>query len=498
MKIKLPPTVPLLSLLVAGSFQFTPAGAQSTMFTYQGRLNIGINPAGGTYDLRFTLFDAATLGTAQGGALTNAGLVLSNGLFTVPLDFGNQFPGADRWLEIGVRSNGGGSFSTLSPRQKLTPEPYTIFAQHATALANGAAVGSGTGNTVTNGAHFSFIGGGYQNLSGADNGIVGGGQQNANLGPWGFVGGGAGNTNYGSYGVICGGGLNAANGIYAMIGAGYGNLVSGTYSVVPGGLGNTASGDGSFAAGEHAQALHQGAFVWSDSQTGPFASTGQDQFLIRATGGVGIGTAAPVAPLHVRDRNPSGECLVLGVDPHAGGYTALSLGVSAVTNGYAWLQGIKSSGSAYGDLILNPSSGNVGIGISTPATALHVIGTVTATAFNPASDRNLKENFTPVRPREVLDKVAALPISRWNFIGDAATPHVGPMAQDFHAAFGLGTDDRHIATVDGDGVALAAIQGLNQKLEERTQKLESENAELRRELASIKELLDNLATNHNQ
>jgi hypothetical protein len=72
------------------------------------------------------------------------------------------------------------------------------------------------------------------------------------------------------------------------------------------------------------------------------------------------------------------------------------------------------------------------------------------------------------------------------------------MAQDFHAAFGLGTDDRHIATVDGDGVALAAIQGLNQKLEERTQKLESENAELRRELASIKELLDNLATNHNQ
>src|SRR6185295_6710764 len=98
--------------------------------------------------------------------------------------------------------------------------------------------------------------------------------------------------------------------------------------------------------------------------------------------------------------------------------------------------------------------------------------TVCATSFLPCSDRNLKENFTAVSPREVLDKVATLTVSRWNFKGDAATPHVGPMAQDFHAAFGLGTDDKHIATVDADGVALAAIQGLNQKVEDRSQKSE--------------------------
>jgi hypothetical protein len=124
-------------------------------------------------------------------------------------------------------------------------------------------------------------------------------------------------------------------------------------------------------------------------------------------------------------------------------------------------------------------------------------GTVTATAFNPPSDRNLKENFQPVSALDVLNKVATMPNSRWNFIGDEATPHVGPMAQDFHAAFGLGTDDKHIATVDAAGVALAAIQGLNEKVEVRSQKaeisiqkLEEENAELKARLEKIEQLLN--------
>jgi hypothetical protein len=121
-------------LLSFASFAFFSvyAFAQSTSFTYQGRLDDGANPANGLYDLRFAICDDASGGAPQGDTVTNAATAVSNGLFTVTLDFGNQFPGADRWLEIGVRTNGGGTFSTLSPRQQLTATPYAITAGNLT------------------------------------------------------------------------------------------------------------------------------------------------------------------------------------------------------------------------------------------------------------------------------------------------------------------------------------------------------------------------------
>src|SRR5664279_4251740 len=82
------------------------AQAQGTAFTYQGRLNDGVNPANGSYDLRFAVYDSLTIGTQQGNPVTNSATAGSNGLFTVVLDFGNQYPGANRWLEIAVRTNG--------------------------------------------------------------------------------------------------------------------------------------------------------------------------------------------------------------------------------------------------------------------------------------------------------------------------------------------------------------------------------------------------------
>jgi len=78
-----------------------------------------------------------------------------------------------------------------------------------------------------------------------------------------------------------------------------------------------------------------------------------------------------------------------------------------------------------------------------------------------------------------------LPLTTWNFKVDSATKHLGPMAQDFYAAFGVGPDDKHIATVDADGVALAAIQGLNQKLEQK----ETEVRELKQRLEALERIV---------
>jgi len=232
--------------------------------------------------------------------------------------------------------------------------------------------------------------------------------------------------------------------------------------------------------------------------------------VLRDTGNVGVGSATPLHRLHignygtvptinpalpkavVENTNENGRATLIAV---AGPGTTSStnrveVALEADENQRIALLGTMSAHPLQirvGNVtrMLFNTNGNTGIGTTAPVSALQVVGTVTATAFNPTSDRNLKENFVPVSPRDVLEKVAALPISRWNFKGDAATPHVGPMAQDFHAAFGLGTDERHIATVDADGVALAALQGLNQKVEEQR----AENAELRQAVNELKQLV---------
>src|ERR1700723_846769 len=102
MKIKL--TLTMLAVLV-GVHQ---AAAQGTVFTYQGQLTDGSQPANGTnYGMVYYLYNVPTGGTALGN-LGIASITVSNGLFTTPLDFGSQFDGTPRWLEISVQKNGGG------------------------------------------------------------------------------------------------------------------------------------------------------------------------------------------------------------------------------------------------------------------------------------------------------------------------------------------------------------------------------------------------------
>ena len=107
-----------------------------------------------------------------------------------------------------------------------------------------------------------------------------------------------------------------------------------------------------------------------------------------------------------------------------------------------------------------------------------------------SSDRELKENFAPVDARDILQRVVDLPVTSWNFKGDAATPHIGPMAQDFYSSFHLGTDEKHIGTVDEAGVALAAIQGLNAVVKEKDAKI----ADLERRVTEMEEKLNRIVS----
>src|SRR5262249_60807399 len=106
-----------------------------------------------------------------------------------------------------------------------------------------------------------------------------------------------------------------------------------------------------------------------------------------------------------------------------------------------------------------------------------------------SSDRNMKENLEPVDAGAVLEKVSRLPILKWSAKGaDPNVRHVGPMAQDFKAAFGLGDDEKLISTIDLDGVALAAIQGLNEKERGAAAEIEDlkrRNAELEERLRAL-------------
>jgi hypothetical protein len=125
---------PLLVMLVL----LAPATqAQTTAFTYQGKLTDAGNPANGNYDLQFKLFDAVSGGAQIGSSLTSTNVSVVAGIFTVTLDFGSAaFSGANRFLEISVRLTGSGSFTTLSPRQAITSTPYAIQSLNAINATN--------------------------------------------------------------------------------------------------------------------------------------------------------------------------------------------------------------------------------------------------------------------------------------------------------------------------------------------------------------------------
>jgi hypothetical protein len=143
----------ILLVLFAVVFCFYSVGLAEpvgTAFTYQGRLIDNNEPADGLYDFQFKLYDANSAGNKLGTDINKPEADVIDGYFTVELDFGSAFDGNNRWLEIGVRpgeQNDPCVYTFLSPRQKLTPTPYALYAKTSGGVAGGI-TGSGTANYI--------------------------------------------------------------------------------------------------------------------------------------------------------------------------------------------------------------------------------------------------------------------------------------------------------------------------------------------------------------
>jgi len=235
------------------------------------------------------------------------------------------------------------------------------------------------------------VGGGYHNYASDDYATIGGGYFNTASAISATVSGGVSNTASGNAATIGGGEDNTVTSTHGTIGGGLNNTVTSDYGTVPGGQDNKAGGQWSFAAGYKAEANHQGTFVWADSQGSAFASTANNQFLIRAAGGVGIGTATPDRRLDILDAsNPQ-------------------------------LRLTRTDGTVYadfqvdsnGDLVMNvdgqsnqlvlDDSGSVGIGTSQPGptATLDVSGTVRCNVLHIDGGADLAEPFEIVGAENV-------------------------------------------------------------------------------------------------
>lgn len=363
-----------------------------------------------------------------------------------------------------------------------------------------ATVGGGYSNAAL--SDYNFIGGGFDNVTaGAGSSVVGGSENSATGGVNNFIGGGLLNE------------MDSPNN-YSVISGGRENYTSADYAMIPGGYQNEVTGDYGFAAGRRAKSLHNGSFVWGDSTNSDIESTGLNQFLVRASGGMGLNTNVPLANFHVRSLvldigSPSvfnedvlieDNDAVLGLYSGGGGDWSSGVVLGEVDDfgvlADKWAIARQTVGSSsrlqltYGtsenyaansQVVSINKTGQVGIGII-PFFPLHMSSgahcSVGGTWTN-ASSKSLKENFVQVDRHDILNRLMSMPISRWNYKSEGDTvEHIGPMAEDFAAAFETGEHDTSIATVDADGVAIASIQALYEIIQEKDDEIRELNARL--------------------
>jgi hypothetical protein len=284
--------------------------------------------------------------------------------------------------------------------------------------------------------------------------VDGGGSANTATGDLSVIAGGQGNTAVGRYSAISGGTSNTttAGGEYSAIGGGSNNYTSGFLSTIGGGNFNNASGNYATIGGGH---LNTTFSAESPVVSGGEANSASGNFATVPGGRSNTASAAySFAAGHRAKATTQGSFIWADSQEFDFG--------PSVGNFF----GVRATGGVGLTVAINPTTGAVSQFCNLlPGTP----------SWQCTSDRNAKENFAAVDGSEILRHLVAMPISTWNFKGaDPAIRSLGPTAQDFYAAFGLGNDDKVIATSNLASVGLAAIQGLHQLLQEQAARIETQ------------------------
>lgn len=358
-----------------------------------------------------------------------------------------------------------------------------------TVLASFGTIGGGRGNTVT--SENATVGGGTENAARDEAATVAGGAENTAAGTHAAIGGGFDND-AAAWGVVGGGFRNEA-GPYAAVAGGCHNTAVEYYATVAGGDRNTATRTGAtVGGGEHNDATAEYGTVGGGHEN---AADGT----CAAIGGGDANTA-------------NGHCATIpgGTANTATGKSSFAAGhrANATDDGaFVWADSHDHDVDSWGENTWSArTTGGARFvtGIDDggdPASGVHL--PAGSGSWETLSASDVKSNAEPVDPQRVLAGVEALTINTWEYDAEADdTTHMGPMAEDFHAAFDLGGNEESIATVDADGVAFGAIQGLAERTDdhadaiddqrETVEDLRAENRAYRRRLTAIEAENDEL------
>lgn len=444
--------IPLtIALATALGFGLGMPMAQAGTFNYHGNLLDAGHAANGTYEMRLTLYSAANGGSVMAGPTTVYGVAVNEGSFVTSVDFGPLALTSQGWLGVEVKS-GGGDFVALDARSPVAPEGGC---PGSWALDGNAGIPSGT-----------FLG------TVDDNRVE----------------------------IRTAGNTVARFEINGSVGLAFPFATNGDYST---------------AIGYNAGTFFEGSIVTGGSGDPTFSNSIRDsatnQVILVAQHGVGINTSKAPDGTPLRDELtiapssglPGGNADLTFETSSAVGTGFKGFNMAADPTGKFTLTGLYSPSAGninynklvdvlyfgsfgYGSLRINGATSTNPVAVGT--TALNGNGAFLSGGgvWTNASSRTFKDAFASVDAVSVLDKLVAMPVMTWFYKGNHDDgKHIGPVAEDFAEVFGFGGNEKYIGTVDESGVALAAIQGLNTKLE-------AENAGLHSKLDALTARLDKL------